>query len=66
MFYIIPFPDTSGLDAKWFKMAIGVCSLFIGVAMAIGGVYYWWKNRKVTTSHNGQRFYVTINLLDYF
>lgn len=46
LFYIIPFPDTSGLDAKWFKMAIGVCSLFIGVAMAIGGgVYYWWKNR---------------------
>uniref|UniRef100_A0A674DGT1 Rano class II histocompatibility antigen, A beta chain-like n=1 Tax=Salmo trutta TaxID=8032 RepID=A0A674DGT1_SALTR len=38
--------DTSGLDAKLFKMAIGVCSVFIGVAMAIGGgVYYWWKNR---------------------
>ncbi|KAK6326248.1 hypothetical protein J4Q44_G00018930 [Coregonus suidteri] len=38
--------DTSGLDAKRFKMALGVCSLFIGVAMAIrGGVYYWWKNR---------------------
>ncbi|XP_078143458.1 HLA class II histocompatibility antigen, DR beta 4 chain-like [Centroberyx gerrardi] len=38
--------DTSALEAKVLKRAVGISSFCIGFATAAGGaVYYWWKKR---------------------
>ncbi|XP_074508531.1 H-2 class II histocompatibility antigen, E-S beta chain-like [Sebastes fasciatus] len=38
--------DTSSLDAKHLKMAVGIVVFLIGFTAATGGAaYYWWKKR---------------------
>ena len=43
--------DSSALDAKRLKKAVGIIFFFIGVVVAVSGAaYYWWKQRCVDIS----------------
>nr|XP_033496904.1 beta-2-microglobulin-like [Epinephelus lanceolatus] len=39
--------DTSSLDAKHLKMAVGIIFFFIGLTVAAGGAAYYWRKQSL-------------------